>query len=145
MDDRREGMVQLAQKRKELADLQEIVRELEAEIAETYLGQKRAETKEQISAIKMELEAIETQEREAALYAFAAEGDKHPWEGITIKVFKRLEYNVPLAKAWAAAHAPHLLTLDIKAFEKVAVELGAPVKVLEEPQAQLASKLDAYL
>ena len=84
--------------------------------------------------------------REAALDAFAATGDKAPARGVSIRMFKRYEYDAETARDWCMANAPALLALDVRRFESIADKLlGAPVTIESEPRPVIAADLGEYL
>lgn len=83
--------------------------------------------------------------QEDAISAYKATGNKHPEDGVTIKVFTRLQYNPEEALAWAKTNAPFLVieSIDAKQFETLAKGGNvACVTIVDEPRAQIASKLE---
>jgi hypothetical protein len=106
---------------------------------EEYQGLLRRKVK--LDAVVSEIDVLEKSIREAALANYATTKDKNPVPGLTIKIFKKLVYDVKEAEEWARIKAPAVFKFNISAFEKVATELGAPVKEEEEPRAQIATTL----
>ena len=82
--------------------------------------------------------------RDAALAAFQATGDKHPFPGVEVKVFTTLTYDPRDALLWAEEHRV-ALQLDKRTFEGIARgPTGKSMEFLhtsEEPRAQIASDL----
>lgn len=102
-----------------------------------------AQNAERLNA-QMEVE-LTANIQEDAINAYKATGNKHPEEGVTIKVFTRLQYAPEDALAWAEANAPFLVvkTVDAKKFEALAKSGAvACVTIVDEPRAQIASKLE---
>ena len=87
-------------------------------------------------------EAAEKALREAAVARYAETKDKAILPGLTIKIFKKLVYDVKEAEEWARVKAPAVFKFSAAAFEKVAVTLSAPVTVVEDPRAEIASTLE---
>jgi hypothetical protein len=119
---------------KSIAEQQEVVNK-----SEEY--QELWRRKVQRDAIESEIGALENSLREATIAHYAETKDKNPLPGLTIKIFKKLVYDVKVAEEWARVKAPAVFKFNTSAFEKVAVELGAPVTEEEEPRAQIATKL----
>ncbi len=67
--------------------------------------------------------------------------DKHPLPGISVRVDHELKYNAAEAEAWAKENVPTVFKFDKRSFEKVAVELKAPVEVVDVPKGLIASEL----
>ena len=83
--------------------------------------------------------------REMMVY-FQATGDRKPTPGIEVQMRKKIMFNHDEVMDWLAVNAPKLIEHTIaKGFEKVAVQLGAPVKVEYEPFVKMASNLRGYL
>lgn len=87
--------------------------------------------------------------RDAAVCAFVDTGQKQPVAGVVIKHFTALVYAVDAATNWARANMPTLLALDKVRFEKAAragiLSPDAPVSIIDDPRAQIASDLSGYL
>jgi hypothetical protein len=80
--------------------------------------------------------------RALAIEIYAETGDKKVWPGIGIRVSEEIEYDSAEALAWCRENAPGLLVVDTKAFEKVAVAMGAPVKRIAKITPTIAADLD---
>jgi hypothetical protein len=92
--------------------------------------------------------SLEGDVRCAAVESYLDTGDKAPAPGITIKTFSRLEYDQVAATNWCRGIMPGLLTLDTKRFERMASQdmlPGAPVEIVKEPRATIATDLSSYL
>lgn len=97
---------------------------------------------------RMESEELEGEIRGVlAIEEFRRTGSKSPAKGVTIKSRKRLDYDDKTALRWCAEHVPDLVItrLDTKRFEKVAEELGAPVRVSSEFYAAIDRDLSHLL
>lgn len=139
-----------------LADLAKMRRQEDrilAELKEAREALERTEEWLRVSMIEADLKScrafqVATRARavESALAMFQETGDKAPAPGVSIKMFKRLYYDVDAAKDWCMYHAPALLKVDTKAFERTAPELKCPlVEIRLDPVPTIASDLSAYL
>lgn len=115
-------------------------------IAESELGQQLEATGMVWRAQEERLKVLRAQIQEVAAMHYAATGDKKPAPGLTIKMFEVLDYDLGEALAWCEQNAPTVIkrTLDARAFEKVAVALGAPVQAREAARISVASDLSMY-
>jgi len=71
-----------------------------------------------------------------------------PPDGITLKHFIQVVYDPKVADTWARVNVPALMVLDTKTFEKAAragTLPGAPVQLIEDVRATIASDLSTYL
>ncbi|KKN74746.1 hypothetical protein LCGC14_0387880 [marine sediment metagenome] len=98
-----------------------------------------------VATAKSKVALDEEKLRELALQAYAETGEKAPAPGVGIRELTKLEYDAGVAFDWAKAHKM-ALKLDTTAFEKI-VKADTPefVKVTTEPQATIATDLDAIL
>lgn len=105
------------------------------------------------AALADALHQAEENAKALAVEAFREDGQKTR-PGVTVKTFieRKLEYEYNDARKWAEAHAPELVVMDVRMFEKhaLAVAKTAPVpgvKVVEtyELRAQIASDLSGFL
>jgi hypothetical protein len=120
---------------------------LAAQLTETLLWQKHNEAQLSSVAIRTKADALRDTIRKRAEDAYYATGDKAPALGLTVKIFKRCLFDVGTALEWCRKNAPVFIkeTLDAKGFERMAMTLdSAPVTVVEEPRAQVATALDMY-
>ncbi|HOW77955.1 MAG TPA: hypothetical protein PK406_00760 [Verrucomicrobiota bacterium] len=86
--------------------------------------------------------------RQLAIDAFVGTGNKTPSPGVSIKLYKVAHYDPEAAKAWCRENAAGYLALDTKRFEKAAPvlkDIGAPVQIIEDPRAVIASDLGGLL
>lgn len=84
--------------------------------------------------------------RSEMLNYFTQTGDKKPTPGIEVRLFKRIQYDQQAAIDWARVNAPKLVETRLaKEFDKVAVQLGAPVEEVYEPRVVVATNLRGYL
>lgn len=89
-----------------------------------------------------ELETVEEDLRRAVVNTFNETNNRKPHPACGIRMVKRLQYDPIQVTDWARIAAPMFLVLDVKAFEKVALNLpGAPVAMLEVPSASIATNL----
>ncbi len=92
------------------------------------------------AALKM-LATEEESLRVLAVARFKATGEKHPTPGVDIRLMKQVEYDVGAAFAWAKSTGM-ALTLDKKAFEKIAIAGRLTVATIAEvPRATIAQDL----
>jgi len=139
---------QLARTRAEIEAKQALSVAMQAEIDKTPLGIRLGVCQESLTTLREQASLLESQAREAALAVYAETGNKKPADGVGIRVYQRLRYDVAEVMAWCKEHAPVFVieTLDKKPFEKAAPDMaGAPVIVEEEPTATLGKDLSAYL
>lgn len=140
---------ELARARQTLADLRTIAEGIGMEIADLAISQKWHAARDKYREHERYIETLEVAVRNAAVEAFLATGDKHPAEGVTVKVFKNLSYAIETVTDWARLHMPMVLALDRKRFERAATSGilpdTAPVDVIDEPRVTIASDLSVYL
>ena len=149
-DDMKTMLTQLAELRDALAQTEEehfeAVAKLDAVLA---VLPERKEADRLRAMRKVQEDAIEQCERAVravALDEYAKHQDKAPAPGVTIKTFKRLQYEALAVTVWCRKNAVGLLNLDVKRFEKVATALECPhVTEVEEPRAYISSDLRSYL
>ena len=80
--------------------------------------------------------------RGLTLLAYAETGNKYPAEGVSVKVFEKLDYDPKEALHWAIHHEV-ALKLDAPTFEKIAkVDTPSFVTISEEPRAQISTQLE---
>lgn len=75
-----------------------------------------------LNAVKAEQEALEQEIRDNALVQYELNHDKHPVDGVTVKVFTDIlvSYDEGEARKWAWEHSPEMLILDAKALNELA-------------------------
>jgi len=86
--------------------------------------------------------------REDAAQAAYGTDNFEPPAGITMKHFTQVVYDPKQADTWARVNVPALMVLDTKTFEKAAragTLPGAPVQLIEDVRATIASDLSQYL
>jgi len=97
-----------------------------------------------VSIASANTDRLEAEIREIAKQGFIMDGEKHPHEKVTVKVFQVASItNEQSLRDWCLSHMPVLLKPDIEKVKKYAVEFGGVegVKVQEEPRAQISAKL----
>jgi hypothetical protein len=110
-------------------------------IEQTADYQKMLEKKDEKKKLSLILAAEENDLHQQAIMVYKETGNKNPVAGVIIKIFHNLKYDPKAAEEWARVHTPAVFKFDKTSFEKVAVELGAPVTVEDDPRAQISSKL----
>ncbi len=90
------------------------------------------------------------QAREVALETFRTTGDKNPAQGVAIKMYKHVRYEVAEALSWCKTHAPVFVkeVLDARAFEKAVEQMvmtDAPWRIEYEGKPIIATDLSTYL
>lgn len=103
----------------------------------------QAQIKEQIDQAQGEIKTM-------ALQAYIETGDKKPADGVGIRVYKKLDYDILQAVEWCKVNLEQALNLNVRTFEKYAkgVEEVKPlefVRYYEEPGATISSDLSDYL
>lgn len=101
--------------------------------------------KESFEDTMCNLEDAEKELKSASLTLYEETGEKKPTDKVEIKIFKSLEYDALRVLDWCRANAPALLMVNKKPFEKAAVEIGAPVRVIEEARCTIGKDISAYL
>lgn len=144
-----ESIQELAQARKNLQELRTIEDSLAIEVADLAITQKWHAAADKRREQEQYITELEWTVRNAALNAYVATGDKTPAGGVTIKIWKDVAYAVDAVTNWARSNMPMLLTLDKVRFEKAArsglLSPDAPVSIIDDPRAQIASDLSGYL
>lgn len=138
------GLAQARARRE--AQLREVER-LEYELTATDLAHQLDAAEGELTKLNEVVSNCETQVRNAALIEYRSSGNKAPIDGVSIKVYKVLHYDVGVALAWVKENIPSLVleVLDTKGFEKVSVTLGTPVVVEEDPRVTIARDLSALV
>lgn len=91
------------------------------------------------------LTEAEDQLKSAVLEVYEETSERKPITGTEVKIFKSLRYDAAKALEWCREKATGLLIVNKKPFEKTAVEMGAPVEVIEIAKCTLAKDLSSYL
>lgn len=87
---------------------------------------------------------LETEIKELALVQFKNDGDKHPHDKITIKIFKTFKVlDAEKVREWCAVNLAKALKPDLRMVEKYAGEFGdvPGTEKGEEARAQIATQL----
>ena len=141
-----EGLAPLVQTlkalRSQLEEAEALVKERQTIMNANHDYQTLLNAKVAKQQLEEKIAAAEGETRTQAVAVFRATNSKEPVPGIVIKIFTVLKYDKAVAEEWARVHAPAVFKFDAKAFEKVAVALSAPVEVIQEPRAQIATKLE---
>lgn len=104
-----------------------------------------AADREAYSIAKADREAAEAELRQAARSAYEMTGERKAEPGAEVKLFDVTRYDDAEALEWAKGSGM-CLTLDKKAFEKVAKATALPfVTIEQEPRVSLASDLSAVV
>ena len=141
MDDLNNLVLELAQARAEAAEAHA---RLVALMASTAIIEAQADE----HFAKERVADLEDAVRKAALEEYARSGNKRPHPAISMRINKRLRYDVGAALEYCRKHfdAAVKTVLDARVFEKAAPSLGLDfVTIIEEPQATIASDLTDYL
>lgn len=105
----------------------------------------RADLITAVASTKATVAAEEATLRTMTLLNYELTGDKAPAAGVGIRIVKKVKYEFARAFEWAKVSGM-ALTLDAKAFEKIAVATPLPCAEIEEvPQATIATDLAAAL
>jgi len=136
----------VAEARHKLTVLKESEKQLERIATEALEYQMWQSAIERRRSQEGEVALAEQVVRERALEDVPGNGVLPP--GITLKRFTLVRYDTDAATAWCRGVMPGLLILDTKRFERAAKEglvQGAPVQLVEDVRATIASDLSAYL
>lgn len=90
------------------------------------------------------IEELEKTIRDAALYDYAATGNKTVHDKVKIKVFQKLQIVDPVrVLTWVKTNLADALIFDEKKVKSYATKIGNVdgIEITEEPQAQIASEL----
>lgn len=138
----------LASLRAQVQQLTTVRKQTEEEISSTPAGKRLADLRKQEEDCKEQVSKLEDDIRKVTgLEEFNNGAGTNPAPGITIKMYKVLQYDPLDALNWAKKNSPGLVheILDVKSFEKVAVTLGAPVTEVVEPRVTIAKDLSEVL
>lgn len=96
---------------------------------------------------RAQAELQEEDVRLGILYVFAETDNKKPVPGTGVRLIQKVRYDIDAALAWCKGNAPTYLTLDVRRFEKAALDglPGAPVEIRKNYQATIGSDLSMYL
>lgn len=130
-------------------------RRAEASTREAYDVALKAWQDEHADLIQAQTEArqltakLDAAVREAAVAAYEATGDKRPHGAVTVRVLKRLHYDLPAAFQWVLDHEHWAyVTIDAREFERAAKANLVPEDVAhfeEVPSVAVNTKLDEYV
>jgi hypothetical protein len=141
-----EGLAPLVQNlktlRTQLEDAEALVKERQTIMNANHDYQTLLNAKVAKQQLEEKIAAAEGETRASAIAVFLSTQSKEPAPGIVIKLFTVLKYDRVVAEEWARINAPAVFKFDAKTFEKVAPAMGGPVEALQEPRAQIASKLE---
>jgi len=147
MEELKNKLQKIAILRREVQYQKEWANKLLDEISQTELHKQYEETIDMAGKLSNALSELEVSAREDIEHLAHETGNKKPLPGATAKEYQVVEVTDEYAaKAWAAANAPSVLTLNKSKF-------GSAVKLLELPfiekktelRGQLASDLSEYL
>ena len=142
-----------------LKDLAKKVAEFRQDVAESKVRKERAEVlmhqtpegkdaQAADSTLALGHDALiktEMELKSAVLFVYETDGEKSPIDKVVVKIFRSLKYDTAKILEWCRANAPGVLIVNKKPFEKMAVDIGAPVEVVEEPKCTLATDMSVYL
>ena len=141
-----EGLAPLVQNlkalRSQLEEADALVKERQTIMNSNHDYQTLLNAKVAKQQLEEKIAAAEMETRTQAVAVFRATNSKEPVPGITIKIFTVLKYDKAVAEEWARINAPAVFKFDAKTFEKVAPAMNGPVEAIQEPRAQIASKLE---
>ena len=140
-----EKVRELVLTRQDIAMLKAEQKRLEQAITDTKLGYELAQTKEAIKAMQGGEKLVYAEVCAKALQSYAETGDAKPHPAVTIKAMTTVVYEPSVAHDWASKHMNSLLSLDTRAFAKVAkvAELDF-VKIGTEFKPTISRDLSKY-
>jgi|GEM_PF-2438046 len=135
----------VAERRQGIVAAKELTLRAESLMQETTAGRAFQLYSKQLEQVGESLSDAEDQLKSAVLELYEETKEKKPINGVEIKIVKTMTYISAIVLAWCRKNAPTLLIVNKKPFEKTAVEMGAPVKVKQEPKCYIAKDLSSYL
>lgn len=101
------------------------------------------ELQEQMKELRANIEAV-------ALKEYETTNIKQLADGLSIRVYKKVQYDQAEATKWAIANAPTMVKIDGRLFEKhaKAVQDTTPIEFVEiydDPKVAISSDLSSYL
>ena len=145
MSDLNELVVALAETRNQISVLKEELEGVRATI-DAEFGAALDTLMTAIGEERKNEETLLENLRRAAVVSFAETGDKHPHEAVTVKEYTVVHYDDAEAFDYCLAHLPGALTMSNSKFEKVAKVAGLDFVVLgTEARATIARDLSGYL
>lgn len=135
----------VAERRQEFEDAKQEKVSAERVLAETKEGKHLQWCVEDLANEQAVLSGAEDQLKSAVLEVYEETSERKPITGTEVKIFKSLKYDAAKVLEWCREKATGLLIVNKKPFEKTAVEMGAPVDVIEEAKCTLAKDLSSYL
>jgi hypothetical protein len=128
--------------RSQLEDAEALVKERQTIMNANHDYQTLLNAKVAKQQLEERIANVEIDVRAQAVAVFRATSSKEPVPGIVIKLFTVLKYDKAVAEEWARINAPAVFKFDAKTVEKVAPAMNGPVEAIQEPRAQIASKLE---
>ncbi len=118
-----------------------------SKLPEAVLLQKARECQ---ATLAKDIADLEKRIRAEAVAGYNETGTKNPAPGVTIKLYDSPCYDTAELLGWCQQNRPGyiLKTLDVKRVAKAADDMmrdGAPMHVVEEPRATIATDLSDYL
>ncbi len=141
----RDGLRMLAELRNQEQELRQELQQARFDLEQSPLGQRVAGLERQLADCGEAMASTRRGVNEQTVAWYEATGDKRPVPGASIRLLRRLRYDVAKATDWCMMNAPTLLRLDTKRFEATAEELGYTDLVVERvPQGTIAGDLSEY-
>jgi len=138
---------ELARKRAELHAVEESIKEAEAALSETELGQILANLRKVKIDTAVALSEIDVTFRKEAEKHVRESGNLSIHPAVTVKMTTALKYDTDEAIQWARTTKPELVDMKLRTrdFEKMARQTPpAFVKISKEPKIAIASDLSQY-
>jgi len=136
-----EAVERLANARQDLAKLDGQIVTAEERVLETPAGHWLNVLKGHRAEAQQKCDATDAEVRSIAVAMYQLDGQRKPHAGVEVKLYQTLEYDKAAATEWCREHLPTAMQLDVKRFERVAVDVGAPVKVIETPRVFISKEL----
>jgi len=147
MEELKDKLQKIARLRVELQIQKEWKNKLQDELAQLELYKQITEVQGMEKELSAALSALETSAREEIEELAYISGEKKVLPGATAKEYTVVNIkDEDAAKAWAAANAPSVLTLNVSKFSSAVKLLELPfIEKKTELRGQLASDLSEYL
>jgi len=140
-----EAIKELAMARTVIASLGQDIATLRSRIEQSELGTSLAKLVDARAKVLVDAKIYDEQARDEALAEYNKTGNKKPFGGAKIKVFKCVDFDAKEALAWSMEHGL-CLKLDTTKYKKQALlDDSVPATVTHEPRVQIDKDLSAFL
>ena len=141
---------ELAKKNRRVEEMQDLISLTMELLEQTQEWQDYQTTKEKFEEVKQEIEDLRAEINDLTLDEYEKTGNKKPVSGVSIRIYKKVDYEDEIAFEWCMNHLQPALKIDKTKLEKhlKAIEETAPPNwcvYYEEPKPTIASDLKEYI